>query len=204
MSESEPLGAVLQRLESGYHFTLLSRGDRVHGRVNAPLGPGPWPLILIAAPDGEADGAGARAAREAWCEWAVTAALDLPLCGARRSDKLSLEAFGARGELVERLAPDLELQIHSDLERCLRFLGGVLPVDTSRTALACAGEAGALALGFCARADQVRALALPRVEAAEAVAASAGEGRATLLDGGPPDAEWIAAAGAFLAERLAP
>ena len=153
-AEDEPLGASLSSHAEGAGFTVLSRGDRVRGRLAEPSAPGPHPLILIAGADGCARSASVDAALASWSKWSAVAAIDLPLCGGRRSDKLSLSGLEQESSVVEGLRADLELQVASDLRRTLSFLG------YERAAFFGSGAGARLALPFCRGAAGLRAIAL--------------------------------------------
>ncbi len=153
-SEDEPLGASFSSSGGGQGFTLLSRGDRVRGRIAEPSGPGSHPLILIAGADGCASSASVDAALASWSEWSAVAAIDLPLCGGRHSDKLSLSELDHRGSLAGQLRADLEVQVASDLQRTFALL------DYERAAFFGSGLGATLALPFCRRASGLRAIVL--------------------------------------------
>jgi hypothetical protein len=124
-----------------------SRGDLVRCRV-AGVSPGePRPLVLLCGPDGASDGAWVDARLERFGRFAVVAALDLPLCGGRSSDKLSDLVFGPSSELGARLAPDLEQQVRHDLERAIEKLVERGAVDADRVALCGAGLGAHLVRG---------------------------------------------------------
>ncbi len=153
-SDPEPLGAGFypDGAESG--FTLISRGDRVRGRLARPKGSAPHPLIVVAAPDGCAQHASVDALVAAWSSWAAVAAIDLPLCGARRNDKLSLASFEKDESIAARIRRDVENQVESDLERTFAFLGA------ERAAFFGSGLGADLAIRFCGSASGLLAIAL--------------------------------------------
>ncbi len=200
---NEPLGAAIHEGDGCARFTLLSRGDRVHGRLLRPRDPAPCPLIVIATSDGLADGPAAQAVLAAWSEWAAVAALDLPLCGARTSDKLSIASLDAGDALADRLRADLQVQVKADLSRCFAFLAGELGAKPERSGLACAGIGADLATGFCGADPEIAAVALsPRsTEDTRELKTRLGE-RLAVIPGEPPDLDWLCAAGEFLARRL--
>ncbi len=176
MSRTRPDPAELREL------CLLSRGDRV--RVVCS-GPGDdVPLVLALGPDGAADSAWTRALRgacpEAWC----VAGVDLPLCGARHSDKLSRAAFDPADPLAARLRPDLERQTATDLECVRDALGSGRPL-----ALAASGIGAELGLAWCALRDDLRAAAIVAPEPARARSALGPRGHAARVwsgDEAPP------------------
>ena len=153
-AEDEPLGASLSSHGEGAGFTVLSRGDRVRGRLARPSTPGSHPLILIAGADGCARSASVDAALASWSKWSAVAAIDLPLCGGRRSDKLSLFELDQENSVVGGLRADLEVQVASDLRRTFSFLG------YKRVAFFGSGPGATLALPFCRGAAGLRAVAL--------------------------------------------
>lgn len=124
MRPSEPLGASARAIGAGrLEVSLLSRGDRVRARV-ARAARARAPVVLLGTADGSALSRFADAALGAWSSFATVAALDLPLCGARKSDKLSADAFRPGAPLAQRLRAELELQLGSDLARLLDWLAG--------------------------------------------------------------------------------
>ncbi len=167
-AEDEPLGAILSSHGGNTGFTLLSRGDRVRGRLAQPSTPSSYPLILIAGADGCARSASVDAALTSWSKWSAVAVIDLPLCGGRRSDKLRLSGLDQEGSVVAGLRADLEAQVASDLQRTFSFLG------YERAAFFGSGLGATLALPFCLGASGLRAIALalhpqPNVPAEETV-----------------------------------
>jgi hypothetical protein len=111
-------------------------------------------LILVVAPDGCAEHSTVDTLIAAWSSWAAVAAIDLPLCGARRSDKLSLSSFEKDESIAARIRHDVETQIESDLERTFAFLGA------ERSAFFGAGLGADLAIPFCRNASGLLAIAL--------------------------------------------
>ncbi|MEE9278663.1 MAG: hypothetical protein V3V67_00675 [Myxococcota bacterium] len=162
----EPYGASFSREGTESGFSLLSRGDRVRGRLARPESPGTHPLILIAGPDGCARSDSVDGAMAAWTDWAVVAAIDLPLCGSRRSDKVSLSSLETGDSLVARLRGDLEIQVEADLERSFAFLRGAL--GDSPAAFFGSGLGAELALPFCRNASGLDAVALAPLSPVEA------------------------------------
>lgn len=104
------------RRVSEVRFTLSSRGDLVRGRLFGADSRGKRPLVLFASEDGSTYSPSVVATARAWSAWCVLASIDLPLCGARRSEKLSQAVFDAASPLAARLRGDLESQLASDLE----------------------------------------------------------------------------------------
>jgi hypothetical protein len=103
-------------------FALVSRGDRVHGRVRPHPADGPSQAVLALAPDGAADHPLIERVFQELGAVASVASIDLPLCGARHSDKLSEVAFDERDPVAARLRPDLEQQLAADLAATLDYL----------------------------------------------------------------------------------
>ena len=203
-SRDEPFGGALLERGDRKSFSLISRGDRVRGVACGPGGPGQHPLVVLAPPDGRAEGAAAHAVLEAWSGWAWVAAVDLPLCGARSSDKLSLDALDGDPSLAGKLRGDLEAQLANDLMRTFEFLTDALPIDAQRAGLAAAGRGAELALGFLMSGPALAALALSHGDArVEEIVRALGEKRGLRLDGEPPEPAWLAAAGGFLERALA-
>jgi hypothetical protein len=168
----EALGASTRPdAEGGVRVTFLSRGDRVRGRVR--LHRSDAPLVLVGAPDGEADGPWASAVLHAWCGWASLAAFDLPLCGGRRSDKLSALAFDPQAALARALRPDLEVQLQADLESALDWLGEELEPPPRRIGFVGLGRAAELARSFCEREPRLD-VALLAVEPTHALVLTRG------------------------------
>ena len=199
----EPLGAALHEGDECTRFTLLSRGDRVHGRLARPRDPAARPLIVIATSDGRADGPAARAVLAAWSEWAAVAALDLPLCGARRSEKLSIASLEAGDALAEQLRADLRVQVTADLSRSFAFLHSALGSKPEQSGLACSGIGADLARDFCTADPEIAALLLSPHSTGDTEQLETGLGeRLAIIPGEPPDPEWLRAAGEFLARRL--
>lgn len=118
-------------------FSLLSRGDRVRGKLWKPAGRGPHPLVILGSADGAAAGAVASPTR------AALATFDFPLCGARSSGKISPQA-------LERLRPDLEAQTRADLDALLAHLGHDPELDLARVSLFGVGRSAELLRGLAA------------------------------------------------------
>lgn len=170
-----PPGASVHRSADGEaSVSFLSRGDRVRGRARAHASAAA-PLVLLGAPDGAAWGAYAQAALSAWSGWGSVAAFDAPLCGARRSDKLSGLAFDGEESLARAVHADLEVQLECDLAAALDWLQGELPLPLRRVAFVGLGRSAALARGFCEREPRLD-LALLAVEPAHALVLTRGPG----------------------------
>jgi hypothetical protein len=147
---AQPLVASVRRTVGETQVSFLSRGDRVRGRLRAHR-TASAPLVVLGPPDGAAFGAYADAALGSWSAWGSIASFDLPLCGTRRSDKLSALAFDPNAELAAVLHADLEAQVESDLAIALDWLGRELVTPPPRIAFVGLGRSAGLARGFCER-----------------------------------------------------
>ncbi|MBW2280113.1 MAG: hypothetical protein JRG76_02775 [Deltaproteobacteria bacterium] len=107
-----------------YRFWLSSRGDLVRGRVRSSKGGPGQPLVVVAAPGGGADHPWVDALFAAWSEWAALVALDLPLCGSRRSDKLSEYGLDPGHAIAAQIRGDLESQLAADLAAVVELVRG--------------------------------------------------------------------------------
>jgi hypothetical protein len=87
------------------------------------------------------------------------AVFDLPLCGSRRSDKLSELVLDAGADAARLLRPELELQLASDLSRGLDVLEED-PSPPSSIAYVGVGLGADLATLFCEREARLRAFVL--------------------------------------------
>ncbi len=154
-----PIGTTLYPGEGKTDFTLLSRGDRVSGTVYHPGSP-TLPLVLACAPDGCSRSAWVDALVLACADFALVASIDLPLCGARTSEKLSEPALDPGHPLAARLRDELQAQTLADLRATLRALLDTTELRPSKLALAAAGIGADLALGFCRDAKDLAAIAL--------------------------------------------
>jgi hypothetical protein len=96
-------GLALRRDGASLDWSLLARGDRVRGRIAKPPGTGPHAVIVLAGPDGCADGPFVESALAALAPRRAVVVFDLPLCGSRRSDKLSALVLDPRKPLAKRL-----------------------------------------------------------------------------------------------------
>lgn len=190
--EREPLAAVFrngpgdeQRIE------FSSRGDRVSGWLKTPSASGPPPLVVLG------HGAGLStsdprlvALASAWCQrGAAVAAFDLPLHGARKSDKLSdalLEAMGEPERLEHpdalRLCCEFLVQAKFDLRRAIDALCLEERVDRSRIAYAGFSLGAMVGAHLCADEPRVACAVLaftgggghPAVDAAAALREATG------------------------------
>jgi hypothetical protein len=152
--------------------SFLSRGDRVRGRVRVHASPSA-PLVLLGPPDGAAFGAYADAALRSWCAWGSIATFDLPLCGGRRSEKLTAVAFDPGVDLARALRADLEAQLEWDLAIALDWLAEELRPPPPHTAFVGLGRSAGLARAFCERESRLDA-ALLAVEPAHALVLTRG------------------------------
>jgi hypothetical protein len=132
-------------------FSLLSRGDRIRGRVAGHLSGDARPLVIVCGPDGAAASERVDACLAAWSRWAVVASIDLPLCGARSSEKLSKLAFDPASKLSAQLAGDIRRQLASDLDAVRAWLAEHAPVDRERVAVAGFGLGSRLVRSYCER-----------------------------------------------------
>jgi len=155
-------GLATRREGAKTHWSLLSRGDRVHGYVIRPAHPGPNPVILLAGPDGCASSALAESAALACSATAALISFDLPLCGARRSDKLSALALDARTPLAARLRPELEQQVAADLAAVLALVAADPELDASRVTFVGVGLGAELARGFLAAPSGIAHVAIAK------------------------------------------
>ena len=126
-------------------FWLSSRGDLVRGRVCSSKGGSGQPLVVVATPSGSADHPLVDALFEAWSEWAALVALDLPLCGSRRSDKLSEQGLDPGHAIAAQIRGDLESQLAADLRAVVEMVTGRDPARPVRIALVTSGAPAAWA-----------------------------------------------------------
>jgi len=131
------------------HWTVLSRGDRVHGHTWKPALRGPHPVVILCSPDPEWLGR----ARAAWSPRTALASFDLPLHGARKSDKLSAAALDPSHSLGARLRADLEAQLASDLSAVIAQLRSDPELDPARISLVAVGIGADWARAFAAQAQ---------------------------------------------------
>jgi dienelactone hydrolase len=142
------------------HWTLLSRGDRVHGRTWKPARHGRHPVVILCTSDGVGSGELVERARAAWSPRAALATFDLALCGSRRSDKLSSLALDPSHPLAARLRADLEAQTASDLAQVVALLRADPELDPARVSLVGVGLGARLARAFAAGAHGLAAVEL--------------------------------------------
>jgi len=149
------LGLVTRRDGSETEWSLLSRGDRVRGRSVKPTHAGRHPVILLAGPDGCASSAFVESAAAAWCARTALVVFDLPLCGSRKSDKLTSLALDARLPLARRFRAELEAQVAADLAAVLALIAADPELDAGRVTFVGVGLGGELARAFLAAPSTV-------------------------------------------------
>jgi len=130
------LGLATERRGAETWWSLLSRGDRVRGRIAKPSKAGRHPVIILAGPDGCASSPFAEAATAAWSARAAVVAFDLPLCGSRKSDKLTALALDPNLPLAKRLRAELEAQVAADLTQVLALIATDPDLDPARVTFA--------------------------------------------------------------------
>ncbi len=144
------LGLAMRHDGPETHWSLTSSGDRVRGRTLKPAHAGPHPVFLLASPDGCADSAFVESAAAAWCARAALVVFDLPLCGSRKSDKLTSLALDDRLPLAQRLRPELEAQVAWDFRQVLALIASDPELDSARVTFVGVGLGGRLARAFLA------------------------------------------------------
>ncbi|HXX47190.1 MAG TPA: hypothetical protein VEN47_03115 [Myxococcota bacterium] len=144
-----PPGAVLLARGRESHWSVLSRGDRLHGRTYRPAEGDPAAAVILCTPDGTATDELVLRARSIWAGRAV-AVFDLVLCGSRRSDKLSAQVFDPAQPLALRLHADLAGQTAADLAAVTALLRADPALDGAQLSLVAAGRGAALAREFAA------------------------------------------------------
>ena len=154
-----PAGAVVRELGTESHWSVLSHGDRLHGRTLRPVRRDRSPVAILCTPDGSASHELVARARAAWPEHAL-AVFDLVLCGSRRSDKLSALALDPSQPLARRLRGDLEAQTAADLAAVVALLRADRALDAARISLVGAGVGAELARGFAAGEHGLAAVVL--------------------------------------------
>ena len=147
--EPLPSGAVLRELGSESRWSLLSRGERLHGHTFRPGRAERPPVAILCTPDGSAGHELVLRARSLWPERAV-AVFDLVLCGSRRSDKLSAQALDPAQPLAARLRADLAAQTAADLAAVAALLRRDPRLDGARVSLVGVGVGAELAREFAA------------------------------------------------------
>ncbi len=164
-------GLALRREGAKLEWSLLARGDRVRGRLAKPPGAGPHAVVVLAGPDGCAQGPFVESALALLAARRAVVVFDLPLCGSRKSDKLSALALDARQPLAQRLRADLEAQIEADLAAVLALVAAQPDLDAARVTFAGVGLGAELA--------------------GEAAKRAGGFARVALAPGAVPDAAWL-------------
>ena len=204
-ASQEPPGATWFASRGRIEFTLLSRGDRVRGRCASEPSP-ERALLLLAAADGCADSPLVERLQGEFSGWLCVAGLDLPLCGSRRSDKLSAEALDSGSPATARLRAELEAQVASDLSLSMASLLRRARLEPRRGAFLGVGLGAELAVGYCARAAPLGALALAAGSGTlpRSVFAGLPEGLARVFETPeePPGRAWLDQVAAFLRARL--
>jgi len=157
---SPVVGLATRRGGNETCWSLLSRGDRVHGRTLVPSRSGPHPVILLASADGSASSAFVESAAAAWCGSAALVVFDLPLCGSRKSDKLTSLALDARLPLARRLRPELEAQVSADLAEVQKLIAEDPELDPARVTFVGVGLGAELARAFLAETRSFAHVAL--------------------------------------------
>ena len=145
-------GLAVQRAGRETGWSLLSRGDRVRGRTRKPASTPRHPVILLAPPDGDASSEFCASAAAAWCARAALVVFDLPLCGSRRSDKLTALALDATLPIARRLRPDLEAQVAADIGAVLALIQADPELDPARVTFVGVGLGAELARPFVEKA----------------------------------------------------
>jgi dienelactone hydrolase len=158
-------GLAAQRLGRETGWSLLSRGDRVRGRTIKPASAGRHPVILLAGPDGCASSEFCASAAAAWCTRAALVVFDLPLCGSRRSDKLTALALDAMLPIARRLRPDVEAQVEADITAVLALIAADPELDPARVTFVGVGLGGELARAFAEKPAGVAQVVLSKDDA---------------------------------------
>jgi len=166
--EPKPLAGVLglatRRRGAETCWSLLSRGDRVRGRTVKPVHSGRHPVILLAGPDGCASSVFIESAAAAWCARAALVVFDLPLCGSRKSDKLTSLALDERLPLAQWLRPELEAQVASDIAAVLELVAADPELDAARVTFVGVGLGATLARAFLAAPSALAQIVLAQDE----------------------------------------
>jgi hypothetical protein len=202
-AHAEPLAATLRRTDTELRFTLLSRGDRISGRLVAPAQP--LGLVLFLASDGKAWGSAADAAIAAWSPRIAVAAIDLPICGTRASDKIDLDRVLSGDRTGALLRSDIEAQLASDLQRTCALLRAEGPhLAAARTGLVALGAAADLVAPHSPLAEGLCVIALGSPRARVPAKTTAGPCEILALDppSDPLETDWLARTGALLERAL--
>jgi len=141
------------------HLELKPAGDRLRVRLRHLDAEAAGPLVIVYASDGDSENAELDEVFDQLSPWCTIAAPDLPLCGARSSDKLSAAAFDPQHALSNTLLSDIRLQLRDDLKLLLAALAEPRRVDQKRSAVLACGRA-ALAFADWKAAEN----ALSRIE----------------------------------------
>ncbi len=157
---SRVTGLATRRVGREISWSLLSRGDRVRGRTVAPMHTGRHPVILLAGPDGCASSEFCDGAAAVWCTRAALVVFDLPLCGTRRSDKLTALAFDSTLPIARRLRPDLEAQVAADIAAVLALIDADPELDPARVTFVGVGLGAELARRFLAKPSAIAHIVL--------------------------------------------
>jgi dienelactone hydrolase len=159
-SPSGVLGLAMRRDGTETAWSLLSRGDRVRGRIVKPAHAGRHPVILLAGPDGCLSSVFVESAAAAWCARAALVVFDLPLCGSRKSDKLSALSLDLRLPLAQRLRAELEQQVASDIAQALALIEADPELDVARVTFVGVGLGAELARGYLAAPSAIAQVVL--------------------------------------------
>ncbi len=181
-TNEEPFGAAFQEREGVTHFTLLSRGDRVRGVLISPDDVETNALVLVITPDGTAGHPLVAELASQWEDWADVASIDLPLCGGRRSEKLSEIGFEPEHPVAQQIRGDLDLQIQADIERTAELLADHTGIDERGLACLAVGLGASLLERPIARSNPFRAIETSAQADAEWVSAAARRIREALGD----------------------
>ena len=120
-------------------------GDRLRFQLHSRVRNGAIPLVVVYASDGSCGNAELEPVLNALSSWCAAATPDLPLCGARASDKLTAAAYDPQHVLSKSLLGDVRLQLRDDLRALVEHLAETRSVDRDRAAVLAWGR-GALAL----------------------------------------------------------
>jgi len=158
-------GLATQRVGRETAWSLLSRGDRVRGCTRKPAQAGRHPVILLAGPDGCASSEFCASAAAAWCARVALVVFDLPLCGSRRSDKLTALALDATLPIARRLRPDLEAQAAADFALVLALIAADPELDPARVTFVGVGLGAELARSFLEQPNKLAQVVLYKDDA---------------------------------------